>query len=345
MRDQLQSLCVSFLQNRDVIKRRFRMESSYLYPVCANIFCARGIPAEDDSLVRCRDLLKEKVGVFSNFRGNLTVPIISMLASGPNPEGRIDQAIENYAALKDRFFGSQYLALAAFLLADMGVGRRAAEHVDRGRALYDRMKKEHPFLTSAEDSVFAVLMAFSDKSDEDLLDDMERCYRHLKTRFSSGNAAQSASHVLSFAPGDPEKKTDRLIAIYDGLRSAGAKYGKHEQLSTLASVSILDVETDQIVRDILDVDLWLSGQKGYGFLSVDRKRRLMHAAMLVSDDYCTQDARFQAILSGDYADAAAQTAAQSAVMTSTLAMLAAQQAALCASITASSTAAAAAANS
>ena len=32
-------------------------------------------------------------------------------------------------------------------------------------------------------------------------------------------------------------------------------------------------------RDILDVELWLSGQKGYGFLSVDRKRRLMHAAM------------------------------------------------------------------
>ena len=48
--------------------------------------------------------------------------------------------------------------------------------VSRGRVLYKRMRAEHPFLTSSEDSVFAVLMAFSDKSDDELVADMEACY-------------------------------------------------------------------------------------------------------------------------------------------------------------------------
>ena len=44
----------------------------------------------------------------------------------------------------------------------------------------ERMKKEHPLLTSGEDSIFAVLMAFSDQSDDALLEDMETCYALLR---------------------------------------------------------------------------------------------------------------------------------------------------------------------
>lgn len=44
------------------------------------------------------------------------------------------------------------------------------------RNIYNKMKKDHPFLTSGEDAVFAVLMAVSEKSDEILMEEMEACH-------------------------------------------------------------------------------------------------------------------------------------------------------------------------
>ncbi|HQM02136.1 MAG TPA: hypothetical protein PLH98_16545, partial [Ruminococcus flavefaciens] len=62
------------------------------------------------------------------------------------------------------------------------------------------------------------------------------------------------------------------------------------------------------------------GQKGYGVLSLDKKTRLMHSAMLT------------AVLYGDSDNA------QAAVSASALAMIAAEEAAICAAIVATTTA-------
>jgi hypothetical protein len=341
MRDSLQRLCEDFVANRDVLKRKFKWENSYLYPVCASIFCARGVRADADRLTDAKRLLKDKTGVFSNFRGNLTLPVCSMLAAKSSPERRMEYAIENYRILREQFAPSSYLALAAFFLADMGVSdSRAQEAAERGKRIYKRMKQEHRFLTSAEDSVFAVLMSFAEQSDDALITDMEACYTLVKQRFSGGNAAQSVSHVLALSPGLTEEKTNRFLQLYEGIRAAGGKYGKYYQLSTLAAVSVMDADVNDIVQDMMDVDAFLSDQKGYGFLSIDRKTRMMHAAMLVSNDYCARNAALAAVLNDSISDLASQTA----VISGTLAIIAAQQAAMCAVI-ASSSAATAAANS
>ena len=294
-----------------------------------------------DKLLEAKRLLKDSTGVFSNFRGNLTLPVCSMLAAKTAPERRMEAAMENYKILRDQFMPSSYLALAAFFLADMGVnGSRAQEAAERGKRIYKRMKQEHRFLTSAEDSVFAVLMSFAEQSDDQLMQDMEACYTLVKQRFSGGNAAQSVSHVLALSPGTSEEKAQKFIQLYDAIRAAGSKYGKYYQLSTLAAVSVMDANVNEIVQDMLDVDAFLSNQKGYGFLSMDRKTRMMHAAMLVTNDYCARDAALAAVMTDSISDLASQTA----VISATLAIIAAQQAAMCAVI-ASSSAASTAVNS
>ena len=344
MKDALHSRCEAFIANRDLLRKRFKLESSYLYPICANIFCARGVTPSEETLIMCRDILKSKANAFSNFRGNLSLPIISMLAAGSAPEARMDEAIENYAALKKYFFRSSYLALAAFALADMGMGARAIDHVERGREIYDRMKKEHPFLTSAEDSVFAVLLSFSEKPLEQMVDEMEQIYGMVKERFSSGNAAQSVSHVLSVSADDPSQKVKKFFSLYDGIRESGGKYGKHYQLSTLAAASLTALTAGELVQDMMDIDHYLSEQKGYGFLSLDNRTRMMHAAMLVSDQECLHRDRLDALMSASGSEAAERSAAQTAVLTSTLSMLAAQQAAMCAAVSSSAAVSASAAS-
>lgn len=327
MRESLQSRCELFIQNRDAVKKVFRFESSPVYPLCANIFCARGAAAEEARLRACQQLLKEKTSVFSNFRtGSVRAALISLLAAGERPEEKLQRVLDDYDLLKKHFWGSEYLAVAAFLMAESEDDARAAEHAARARALYDRMKKEHPLLTSGEDSVFCALLAFSEKGDEWLIADMEDCYNKLKTRFHSSNDVQAVSHVLALAEGAPIEKVARLIALYDGIIAAGGKYGKYRELSILAALSALPVEISAAVEDMMAADAFLSTQKGYSRWITDRKTRMMHAAMLVSDEYTPS------------------LPSEAAALGSTVAMIAAQQAAMCA-VMASASASSAAASS
>lgn len=322
MKPELQTLCEQFIVNRDIAKQAFKWDNSATYPLCANIFCARGKTADAGELERCKQIVKSQTGVFSNFRGSMRPALISMLAAGEEPEEKMSRALENYRILKGDFWGSEYLALVAFLLTEIADTAQVEEKAYRGKQVYQRMKKEHPFLTSTEDSVFAVLMAFSPKSDDQLIDDMEKAYNALKARFGIGNEVQTASHVLALADGAPEEQAERVIRLYETLRSAGIKYGRYHELATLAALAVLDVDLNSVAAEIGEADEYLSTQKGYGFFGPGKRARAMHAALIVSDQYAPRGQM----------DAAA--------MASTLSMIIAQQIATMAAISSASAAAA-----
>lgn len=312
MKAPLQKICDDYLVNMEAVREAFLWDSSYLYPVCANVFCVRGKTADAEQLKRCKKIINEQTGVLSNFRGNIRPILAAMLALSDQPEARMAQAKEYYDLLKQEFWGSEYLALVSFLLTERADPQQVEEKASRGRAIYRRMKQEHPFLTSSEDSVFAVLMAYSEKTDDELIDDMEGCYTTLKERFFVGNELQTVSHVLAMADGRPEEKAGRVIELYNALRDAGVKYGKDYALATLAALSVTDAPVPELVQDIQDVETFLDGKKGYGFFGYGTKQRTIHAAMLVADQYTTQDT------------------VNTAAMTSSLAMVIAMEMAMCA---------------
>ncbi len=326
MNETLQALVDRFIENRDRIKAAFRLENEYIYPVCAQIYLMADRPVDRERLERCKALVKGATGLFSHFRGNVKLPLICMLAAGDEPESRWARTQRCYDLLKETFPGSEYLALAALLLSDGAQEEKdLAALAERGRALYQRMRREHPFLTGREDSVFALLLAESERSDDELIEDMEDCYARLDLRFPKGDALQTASHVLALSPAPPEQKVQRMLALFDAIEGGGGKYGKDRQLPTLAALSLGDGPVDDLARDILEADRLLAQQKGYrGVFGLDRRTRTMHAAMLLS----LPDRR-PALVSA----AAQQTA---------LVMIAVQQALMCAVIASSAVSGAAA---
>ena len=326
MRESLRNICESFIENRDKIKEAFSWENSYIYPVCAAIFTDKGQKVDIRYMEECKGIFKENTGVFSNFRGIVKLPMISMMAVDTNPEEKLRRALRIYESLKEHFFASSYLPVASMVIADMAEPQNFNDISAHTKAIYKLMKQEHPFLTSSEDSVFAALLALSELKDEEIVKETEACYQLLKGEFYSGNAVQSLSHVLALGEGTAEEKCRRVMDLYRGLKDRGYSYGKSYELATLGVLALLPVEMTSLINDIIDADDFLSNQKGYGFFGLGKRQRLMHAGMLVSSNYIgSQD----------------NLTMKSAVLSGTVSLIAAQQAAMCAAIAAASSAAAA----
>lgn len=315
-----------FILYRDTLKSAIRGQSDYIYPVAAALFLSAGKKPDAGKLKSVRSLVRGSVSVFSNFRGNTELPLIALLASGDDPEGAWKRTQANYAVLKERFMASEYLALAS-AMTGAEEDKDFREIAARAKRIYKRMRKEHPFLTGSEDSVYALLFASDPRSDDEIIDDMEECYRLLDLVFPKGDGMQAASHVLALAEGSPHDKADRMIELFDAIHAAGGKYGRELELAQLAALSVLKGDTAALASRVMEADAFLKKQKGYGAVfGMTRRTRLMHAALIVS------------VLGGQ--DMAGAVAGQTA-----LSMIAAQQAAICAMVACSASASAASAAS
>lgn len=315
--------CKQLIYNRDLIKSVFPWDGGLIQLCCAGIYSAKGLTVDEAVLRSSKELINEKVGVFSSFRNTARSPIAAMIATSRNPEGTFVNGLQVYAHLKKEFWSSAHLPLAAMIIAQKADIYQYEQIVNRTRSIYDRMKSEHPFLTSSEDSAFCALMALSKKTDDLLISEMEKCYQLLKPNFFSANSVQSLSHVLALCDGTAADKCSRSMELFERLEASGRKYGTGYELPTLGILAMSGVDLNKITADMIEIDDWLSKQKGFGFFgSITKKQRLMYAGILAQRDYINE------------------TTLQTAAVNSTIALIIAQEAAMCAAIAASTAAAA-----
>ena len=328
MEEQTRRNCELLIENRNRVKSVFPWNGGLLNLACAGIFTAKGKAADEAVLEDCRNLLKQKVGVFSSFRSTVRSPITAMLAASGNPEQTLENGLLVYQLLKQDFRTSVYLPLAAMIIAQTTEPFRYEGIASRTRTIYDRMKKEHPFLTSGQDSAFCALMALSEKTDDSMMEDAEQCYRNLKPHFFSSDAVQSLSNVLALCDGRPETKCEKTTDLLEKLKAEGYRYGTGCELPTLGVWAMSGGNSDEIVQEIAGIDDWLSQQKGFGvFSGISRRQRLMYAGMVAQKDYLNE------------------TAMQAAAVNGTISLIVTQEAAMYAAVAASSAAAAAASSS
>lgn len=322
MRESLNEKCRLFIENRDVIKSAFPMENSYMYAICASYFMNKGVLATVEGLKESKKILRSRLNAFSSFRGSVELSMVAMLCLDGASDKRLEDAIKIYTILKKEFpLSGEYLPVAAMTVAQSVPEDRWEELAERSRSIYDMMKKEHPFLTSSEDCIFAVMLSLSDKSNDELIREVEVCYNVLKERFSNRNAVQSLSHALALMGTDRGSAADKCrdtIRLFDALKEKKHKYGTGYELPTLGVLATLPCGIDEAVGDLIEVSDFLKTQKGYGFFGFDRAQRMMHAGMIVTSEHI-----------------GASTTMESAAVGSTISMIAAQHAATCAAISVS----------
>ena len=275
--------CELLITNRNAIKKAFFWQGGMMHLCAALVYTMHGLHADPVRLHSSYDLIRTRVGMFNNFRSTSQLALAAMLDVSGDPETILDRALTVYDKLKEQFMTSSYLPLSALTIAQHVPVSHYDEVTGATRAIYKRMRKEHPFLTSSEDCAFCTLFAMSGMDEDKLLQDMETCYQLLKSEFFSSNAVQGLSHALTLYPGDPTIKAQHVLSFYHDMKARGQKWGTGFELPLLGVVAMTHEDRAMVMEQVLETEAWLKQQKGFGFWSnISRTQRLMYAGILVN---------------------------------------------------------------
>ena len=286
MNKRLLSKCELLVKNKEIIQNTYKWDDKKMALAGSFLFTSKMKEVSEEKLKECEEIFKDNTSIFSNFRGNLKLPLLCKMALSDNPEEYMCEVKETYNTINEKkWFRSEYTILSAMAICDNKDNLDKNTCIDRAKEIYDKMKKEHIILTSDEDIPFATMLAMADCDVDSMICDMEECYDILKKKFSDKNAVQAISHVLATTKSNISLKCNRVVQIYEKLAEANHKYPKGCELSTLAALALSGEEIDELVKEICEVDDYLKKQRGFGCLSIDKATRRMYAALMVLNEY------------------------------------------------------------
>ncbi|WP_024864514.1 DUF4003 family protein [Butyrivibrio sp. FCS014] len=309
MNDVLRTKCELLADNRDAVKKGFFWERDLMRIVAATVFTGAGKNADPARMKECRKILKKHQGIFSDFRSYAELLVISKMALAEDPESYIKDVIDIYKVLRSgKIFTSEHMALAALSIVDTGNLDKAEDVARKTREILSAMKKDHPFLTDSSDTSFVALLALTDRSVDDIVDEVDTGYKILKDKFPfHSNSVHSLAQIIALSKGSVESKCEKAIEIYDALKASKVKYGKEYELASLGALVNLNVDTATLVSDIAEASDYLKTRKGFGNITMGKSLRHMFAALLAAGVYAPEDTSMNAsVISGTIASVIAQ---------------------------------------
>lgn len=295
MRETLRNKCDLFADNFTSLGHRFKWNYTINMRLGALLYTMENRSVDLDAIVRCKKVIKDNTGVFSQFKDVTSFMTAVMLSLQAEPEAMLKGAVHVYDAMKkEGFHSSPYLVLAAISIVLQSDPYEYMKIIHSAKTYYDAMKEEHKFITSSDDYGFATLLAMTDKSVWQAVKEMESCYRILKGDFFNSNAVQSLSHVLTFSEEGPYTKCKRVADIYKALKVRKCKIGNGVELSFLGVIALLLEDPEMLANEIAEVKEYLKTKKGFGNWSISATERVMYSIALVCDDYLA-DAKRSAV--------------------------------------------------
>lgn len=287
MREELHKICDDFLEKREMISEIFAWYNARLYPVCAEITLDKQ-DITKEKILQCKKLVEENTNVFSEVRGNAFPVVVSYLACEQNPKELMEEILKIYKKIRTAGIPSGYLSVVAVILAVFGDEKDYDAMIGKTRELYGRMRAEHPFLTTGEDSPFAAMLAVDSKDAQMIAQEVEQCYKFLKGNFFSKNAVQSLSHVLAMGEEDALEKCRRFMDLYNTFKMKGYQFDTEYYLPVLGAASLIPMDINEMVEDVIALASYLEGKPGFGLLNITKKEIMAHATIIVCKEYLSR---------------------------------------------------------
>jgi hypothetical protein len=148
-----------FVEDAAIVKRGFKWQRLQMRQVAALLYTAEGKTVDTAAIRRSYELIKANTGLFSMFRGNTILALATLLSLNEAGEIRMSDTLRVYDLLKEaRFWGSDYLVVAAWQIASNTDYGKYEAVVGKMRAYYDGMKGLHPLLTGSDDTIYAAML-------------------------------------------------------------------------------------------------------------------------------------------------------------------------------------------
>ncbi|MCQ2532102.1 MAG: DUF4003 domain-containing protein [Saccharofermentans sp.] len=286
MKEKVLSKCDLLSRNRNIVHKAFVLESEFMALSGASILTVGGIEGNIERLKELEKLLKSNTHLFSEFRSYNKMPLVCKLATKSDPEAYLKKVQEIHETLQGRHWtGSDYRIIAALIIADHVGDSDYMKHIDRTNEIFDKMSKNHMWLTDNADIPFAATLAVTDRDIDQLIDDMERCYDILKKKFGQGNPLQSLTHILALQPEPSDYKCAKVVSLFDDLKKAKRSLGKSSELPTLGALCMLNMPNPAVVEIISEGEDFLKTKKGFGSFSMESATRRMFVAQMLLDEY------------------------------------------------------------
>lgn len=219
------------------------------------------------------DYIKNEVGLFSQLRSALRFTTAATLETTTvNPKESFHYLINIYQKLIENGYSRtvySYIAAGTLLKIEP---KQLEDNAQKTVAIYKGMREHHPFLTNSGDYPLASILASTDKTKEDIIDNVEAHYNALMGKdFAIGNDLQFLSHILSLNEGQqPEDSAEKCLEVKTLLEKANFKSKKiyYPYIGMLSYLDHLDSEIDNLyaIYEELNNDKLFKWNKDINFM-------------------------------------------------------------------------------
>ena len=286
MRQSLSERCAAQIRNEEALRKGHMLEFESVIKLGALMYVNAGREADPERIKECKNILKERAGIFSNFRGSLEYIVLVKMSLSDNPSAYIDGVMRVYEQLKSgRVLPGELLAMAATTIYENCPAESRTMVVEKTREAYAGIKEQHRFLTDESDMAFVALMILAGLNPNQAVNEAERLFGMLKDGFKvSSDAAQTAAMVLALSNKPADQKVKEYIDLFEACKTAGHATAKDKKMAVYATLTDVDASQAEIVAEISEVDEWLKQQKGYGMMGIGASMRRLFAATFVLED-------------------------------------------------------------
>lgn len=235
-------------------KLKWKIVDKRILMTIASLYVMKSKEFQFERFLQIQDELKKQSSMFSPMRSHLSYTTAAMLhISFENAVDYIPSfysLYEDFVQAKFRRGNFTYIAASVLLTKQPAEDTSSKEIIAKAKDIYDGMRKEHPFLTSASDYPLATLIAFENR--EGIIEHIENFYIQLSHHgFRKGNDLQFLSHILSLHNDETvEVLINRITLIYDSFKKHDirAKSSYYPIMGMLALLPNGDVNMDVITR-------------------------------------------------------------------------------------------------
>ena len=141
MKGSLQERCTTQVRNEEALRKSRKFEFEEVMKLGAMMYRNANREVDPVRLKECKELLKEKTGFLSNFRGHMEFLIRIKMALADDPAAYLDGVMAVYERLKSgRKLPGESLVMAAATIFENCPADMLEEVVDKTRMAYAKIK-------------------------------------------------------------------------------------------------------------------------------------------------------------------------------------------------------------